>query len=323
MNGLGDKTKIVVANVQPAPGFEAIFRPSLIVEAGPAKVGVTAVIDPEGLNKLIDPDKEAILPTVKRPDEVLAGVLAELEPKSDYQVLMVQGPPAMAKRLAVAYPGFDIVVSTSEFVDVLDHEPERLNGGKTMLVTVGQKGKHVGVFGLYPGQSEPLRYQLVTLDKKFDGPATAMKKLIEDEFRDTLRQVGVVENYIRRNYVNGAPGATYVGAENCKSCHPNTYMKWSTTKHAQAFVSLEHDPKPNTIYDAECVTCHTTAFEYNSGWKSKVETPYLAGNQCENCHGPGSKHIAEPDKVEFFKLMTVERRAGRQESALHEVPRPR
>ncbi len=82
-------------------------------------------------------------------------------------------------------------------------------------------------------------------------------------------------------------------------------MKWSTTKHAQAFDSLEKDHKPNTIYDAECITCHTTGFEYNSGWHSEAETPYLAGNQCENCHGPGSKHVAEPDNPEFRKVMAL------------------
>ena len=45
-------------------------------------------------------------------------------------------------------------------------------------------------------------------------------------------------------------------------------MKWSTTKHSQAFVALEKDPKPDTIFDAECITCHTTGFEYTSGWRS-------------------------------------------------------
>ena len=65
------------------------------------------------------------------------------------------------------------------------------------------------------------------------------------------------------------------------------------------------DHKPNTIYDAECISCHTTGFEYNSGWRSEAETPHLAGNQCENCHGPGSKHIAEPTNVQFSQLMAV------------------
>jgi hypothetical protein len=133
-----------------------------------------------------------------------------------------------------------------------------------------------------------------------------MKKLIEDEYRDTLRQLGVVENFPRRDYVNGITGATYVGAENCKSCHPNTFMKWSTTKHAQAYESLAvKDPKPHVIYDAECVTCHTTGFEYTSGWKSAEATPYLKGNQCENCHGPGSKHVAEPDNKAILAAMEL------------------
>ncbi len=72
-----------------------------------------------------------------------------------------------------------------------------------------------------------------------------------------------------------------------------------------AFTSLLHDPKPNSAFDAECVTCHTTGFEYNSGWQSPAETPHLAGNQCENCHGPGSKHAAEPDNADFRELMSV------------------
>ena len=140
------------------------------------------MIDPEAPQEADRPRQgQRSSPTVKRPDEVLPGVLAELEPKSDYQVLMVQGPPALAKRLAMAYPGFDIVVSTSEFVDVLDHEPERLNGGKTMLVTSARRGSMSASSGSIPASRSGLRYQVVTLDKKFDGPATAMKKLIEDE----------------------------------------------------------------------------------------------------------------------------------------------
>jgi hypothetical protein len=304
LNDLGDTTKIVVANVE-APGYESLFRPSLIVTAGPVKLGVTAVIDPEALKKLADPDKDTIFPKVQRPDEVLPGVLADLEPKSDYQILMVQGPPALARRLAEAYPGFDIVVSTSDYDDVLKHDAEMLNNDKTMLVSVGRKGKYVGVFGLYPKETERLRYQVVTLDRKYDGPATPMKTMIEDEYRDTLRVAEIVEKYEQRGYAKGASGATYVGVENCKSCHPNTYMKWSTTKHAHAFEALEKDPKPNVIYDAECITCHTTGFEYTSGWRSKTETPYLVGNQCENCHGPASKHVTEPDNVEYRKLMAL------------------
>ncbi len=264
-NGLGDTTRIVVANVEPEEVFKKTFRTSMIVPAGPIKLGFTAVIDPAALQKLNDPDKDALLPRIKEPDAVLPGVLTELESKSDYQILMVQGSPDQARSLAKANPGFDIVVATSDSDDVLNPEPEMLNDGKTMVISVGKKGKCVGVVSFYATGSPRLRYRLVTLNKYFDQSDTPIKALIEDEYRGTLKAAGVVENFLRRDYVNGTPGATFVGAQSCKECHPNTYQFWASTKHARALESLKNDHKPNTVFDAECVTCHTTGFEYNSG----------------------------------------------------------
>jgi hypothetical protein len=304
LNNLGDATKILSANVSPGAGFESRFEKTRIITAGPVKIGVTAVVDPETLEKLTDPDKADLLPTIERPDDVVGVALAEMEAKSDYQVLMVQGSPDQAKRLALAYPGFDVVVSTSQFADPLERE-QKLNGDKTLLVHVGRRGKHIGAIGIFPGDAEKMRFYLYTLNSRNDGPGTAMKKVIEDEYRSMLKSTGIVENFPRHDYVNATSGATYVGAETCKRCHPNTFMKWSTTKHAQAFTALVNDPKPDTMFDAECVTCHTTGFEYTSGWRSEVATPQLKGNQCENCHGPGSKHVSEPTNLAFRQPMKL------------------
>jgi hypothetical protein len=305
LNNLGETaTKIVAANVEPVSAFQSVFQKSVSARAGPVTLGLTAVIDPAAMRKLTDPDKD-LLPVVKPPDEVLRGVLEALEKQTDYQILMVQGPPELARRLATANPGFDIVVSTSEFDDPLETDGERINGGKTMLVSVGRKGKYVGLFGFHPQEKEPVRYELVTLDKRFDGPGAPMARLIRDEYRGMLKAAGVVEQFVRRDYVGGAPGATFVGARACQKCHSKTFAFWSGTKHAEAFTSLLHDPKPNTPFDAECVSCHTTGFEYNSGWLSQEKTPYLKGNQCENCHGPGSKHCAEPDNPKFLEAISV------------------
>ena len=306
-NNLGEKTKIVVANVKPEAVFEKLFRPSIVVTAGPVKLGITSVIDPALLQSLSDSEKDVSLKAIKAPDEVLPAILTELESNTDYQVLMVQGPPALAKRLGEAFPAFDVVVATSETADPLSHEPELLNGGKTMLISIGKKGKYVGVVGFHPKEAKPVQFDLVTLNRRFDGAGLPMKALIEDEYRQTLKAAGVVENFERRPFVGGAPGATFVGADTCKDCHPNTFDKWKNkTKHPKAFEALLGDPKPNSAFDAECVTCHTTGFEFNSGWKSQKETPYLAGNQCENCHGPSSRHVAEPDNAEFRKFIHLD-----------------
>jgi hypothetical protein len=301
---LGEKPKLVAANVAAAPDFQAVIRPSLRTATGPVKVGITAVVDPESLNRLADPDKEVALPTVKAPEDALPGVLADLEKDTEIQVLLVQGPPEMARPLAEKFPGFEIVVGTSDHDPA--QEPEMVNNGKTMLITIGQKGKYTGVVGLFPDADQKLRYQRVTLNDRYNGPATPIRDLIEKEFQDMLQGAKVVETFTQHNYINAAPGSTFVGAETCKTCHPNTFAKWASTRHAQAFEDIVHDPKGERSdhqFDAECISCHTTGFEYTSGWRSAEMTPSLKGNQCENCHGPASKHVEEPDNKDYLKYL--------------------
>ena len=285
--------KVVAANVA-AAGLDSRIAKSLRTKTGSVAIGITSVLDPELFAGLKDPSD---LLVVKPIDESLKEVLADLETDTQTQVLMVQGTPQLAKTLASKFPGFDIVVSASEFPDPAS-APESVNDGKTLIVSVGQKGKYVGVVGIFDTAEPRYRYQLVALNQRYNGPAKEMKGIVEGEYRDSLKSQGIVANFLRHDFVNGASNAKYVGAESCKGCHPNTYAKWASTKHALAFTSLEKDPKPNVAFDAECVSCHTTGFEYTSGWKSAESTPYLKGNQCENCHGPASRHITDPDNLE-------------------------
>ncbi len=295
LNLPGDRLKVVAANVT-AAGLETKIVPSVRAKAGNVTVGITAVVDPDRLKALKDPSLDLI--TVRPIDEALASVLADLEKDTTLQVLLVQAAPEEAKTLAGKFPGFDVVVGTAPAADP-PKDAEVLNAGKTLLLNVGHKGKYIGAVGLFDNPKTPMRYQRVMLGTAFDGPAKPLKAIVEDQYRQTLKDQGVVANFPRHDYVNGAPNATFLGAESCRSCHPNTFAKWSVTKHAQAYESLVKDPKPNTMYDAECVTCHTTGFEYNSGWKGPETTAFLKGNQCENCHGPGSRHVAEPDAANF------------------------
>ncbi len=303
---LGEQPKVVAANVTAASGFEKNVVRSVKTKAGSVKLGITAILDPEALNKLGDPAKDVLLPVVIAPDKALGEVLPDLEKDTDVQILLVQGPQELAKKLAEQFPAFDIVVTTSQFDP--SEEAERLNDGKTLLIGVGHKGQYVGVIGFYPDKDskEKFRYQRVALNTVYNGPAEPMRKLIEDDLQEMLKQRGIVENFPRRDFVGGAPGSTFVGAETCKTCHPKTFAKWAATKHAHAFESIVVDPKglrSDHQFDAECISCHTTGFEYNSGWRSAEKTAYLKGNQCENCHGPASKHVAEPTNADFLKAI--------------------
>jgi hypothetical protein len=309
VNHQGEKLKIVAANATPEPSLGLAERvvPAVRTKAGPINVGITAVIDPESFAKLHDPDKETML-AFRQPESVLPDVLAELERDTHIQVLMVQGSPEAARRLALAHKGFEVVVATSPYVDPPD-DAEMLNDGKTQLISVGRKGQYVGVLGLFQDAKQKFRYQRVPLGSTYNDKTEAMRKLLDEDFQAELRDADVLGTFLKRAYVfgDGPTGATYVGADTCKTCHPNTYAKWANTGHFRAYEALTKAVR-NRVYDAQCISCHTTGFPYNGGFVSADRTPDLKGNQCENCHGPGSKHAAQPTDPAI--LATVRRSAA-------------
>jgi Cytochrome c554 and c-prime len=271
-----------------------------ISQAGPVTLGITSVIADEDIQA-----NGAGLFEVKPPDEVIPGLLDELNQKKvQVKILMVEGPHEEAKRLAEKFPGFDIVVGTSKFDDPDEH-PETVNDGKTLLVNnIGKKGKYVGVVGFFPGSTPMIQFHRQALDDIHYHQAEPMRVLIDEDYQERLKREKVVENFTRFGNSAYPAGAQYLGAEACKDCHPKTYAKWMTTKHATAYEPLTN-PKRNRIYDAECISCHTTGFGYKSGWVSAEQTGFLKGNQCENCHGPASLHAAEPDNLAFRKPMAM------------------
>ena len=60
----------------------------------------------------------------------------------------------------------------------------------------------------------------------------------------------------------GAPGATYVGAETCNTCHGDAGPKLAETRMGKIFLRAPRDEREKL--------------------------------GCENCHGPGSKHVEDP-----------------------------
>jgi Cytochrome c554 and c-prime len=295
------KPRFLAANVKPLDsGLAATIGSTAIAKVGSVTIGITSVLDPASYEALQDAD--ANLLAVKPPDEVIPGVLAELTKLAKIRILMVQGPHEEAKRLAEKFPGFDLVVGTSKYEDPDEHA-ETVNGGKTLLVNnIGKKGKYVGVVGIFPDRSPMLQFRRQPLDARTFRQADSMRKLIDETYQERLEREGVVETFNRFANTKYPAGATYIGAEACQKCHPRTYEKWTTTKHARAFEPLLN-PKRNRVYDAECISCHTTGFGYTSGWVSAEKTPLLKGNQCENCHGPASLHASEPDNMDYRKAM--------------------
>ena len=94
-----------------------------------------------------------------------------------------------------------------------------------------------------------------------------------------------------------APGeSSYIGVERCGHCHVAEKKFWETTAHARAYVTLSRDDKQ---FNLDCVGCHVTGYG-KAGGSTVTFVQGLESNQCENCHGPGSRHANAPSNEAFI-----------------------
>jgi hypothetical protein len=171
--------------------------------------------------------------------------------------------------------------------------------GDTLVLEVGRKGKHVGVLGYYPNAVTKFRWEVVDLDNRRFENDPRMNDLMRN-YQQQLRSLQIAED--RELQIPHATGRTFVGAKKCGECHTNAYKFWKETRHAHAYESLEKGRKGqeqgwvSRTADPECLSCHVTGWDpqevlrFESGYFNPETTPHLMGQQCENCHGPGSHH---------------------------------
>jgi hypothetical protein len=197
--------------------------------------------------------------------------------------------------LAKAFPDFNLVVTSGGNAEPPAH-PTQLNGGKTLLVQVGEKGEHAIVVGFFADPKHPLRDQRVPLDSRF--PASpAMKKVMAD-YQVQLKELGFAALGARAApHPQVESNGRFVGTKACADCHKKSYKVWKKSAHAEAYATLAKLDPPRH-FDPECVSCHVVGwnpgkfFPYQSGYESHQKTPHLENVGCEDCHGPGERHVA-------------------------------
>lgn len=276
-----------------------------VFEHGGLKFGVTGILGASLRPELRQVDDV----TFEDPAKVLPKMLEALDAEQpDLRVLLSHGSMDEAKALAKESSAFDLVLTTGGAEDP-DGRPERV--GDTVLLNVGRKGKHAGVLAVYPDGSPKFRFELVQLDRNRFGDTP---KMIEHMryYQDQLKEQEIA---IQESPVGHPSGATFVGSAACADCHEEEYEIWKKSPHAEAFASLDPANKRHgserlkgvpRMFDPECVCCHVTGwnpqdvYRYRSGFinelfaaddEEREMAPLLVGSGCENCHGPGSRHI--------------------------------
>ena len=280
----------VSANVSViAPEFMSSFR---VVTVGGYRIGITSVLGDKYQQGILSDD---IL--LQPAAESLGRVVSVLEKEDcDFYLLLVQGTLEETRDLARKFPLFSFII-TSGGVGDPPSVPEPVEGIRGTIIEVGPKGMYGGVLGIYPDQEPSWRYALIGLDGSIPDSDVVLEQL--RLYQRELERTGLEGLGIRP--VAHASGATFVGSQACAKCHGREFKIWSESPHADATDVLVRPGERSEIprhYDPECLSCHVTGwnpqkyYPYKTGYLSLEATPLLVGNGCENCHGPGSDHIA-------------------------------
>jgi hypothetical protein len=356
------KPRVVAGNLLDADQkFPMMTEPWEIAQpAGTTiKVGTTCIVGPTVIGEMKNlAQGNAALNFEKKTTDAIDRILKDMGTKKvDLPVMLYQGlvcgnnmkpPHTEAMALAERYPQFPVVVALSEE----DEAPSRpvvvkhKTGGETMIVSLGRKGKFIGVIGVYKtgNAARPFRfeYERVELTEDFVTPEAKEKghpimEMMEAYTRE-LKGDGKENSYLMkhgrvRHTLQVMPAVkdlknpvvgdvSYAGSEACKKCHPAAFAIWKETPHSKAYKTLVKAEKPaNRQYDPECIICHTVGFGIVSGFVTELKTPTLKDVGCESCHGPASAHVANPHNAEWQKRINPWRHlpANKREDSMDQM----
>ena len=165
--------------------------------------------------------------------------------------------PTRRKRsdLARRFPEFDFVV-TAGGAEEPPSAPQLIEGTKSHLIEVGDKGMYVIVVGLYKNGEPSFRYQRVPLDSRFaDSPD--MQKMMVD-YQHDLETLGL--DGLGLKPAAHPTARQFAGSEACADCHTSATEVFLKTPHHHATQTLV-DLVPPRHFDPECLSCHVTGWE--------------------------------------------------------------
>jgi hypothetical protein len=275
--------------------FTSTFR---VVQVGKKSIGITSVLGARNA-KMINNDDIILTSAEEGIDKVWPDLQSQ---RCDLYVLIAHATIDESIALGQKYPQFPVVITTGGAGEPTI-QPELIEGTKSKLIQVGTKGMFAGVVGLFDDPSQPLRYQRIPLDGRFPDSPEMLRLLAA--YQDQLQHAGWDGLGIRAQ--PHPSGRTFVGSDSCADCHPGDYDIWKDGHdgkggpHWHATETLVHPGERSEVprhFDPECISCHVIGwnpqkyYPYESGYLGLKETPDKLNVGCENCHGPGSAHVA-------------------------------
>jgi len=222
-----------------------------------------------------------------------------------YRVLMIHADRETIKKLELA-PKPDLIIAVSHDYVEPKSKADQANG--VPLVYTGIHGRVLLDVTLARGPDGPMltRIKPVPLKGSITAPAAMRDKDTSSVIlghRQTVKEDNLLAKLANRQDL--PDGLAYVGSAACTDCHEEDSETCAEHAHSHAWQTLidseNKEGWPVTHYP-ECVSCHVVGYGYKSGFQSPKKTPELLNVTCDNCHGPGNKHVASDGDVAMQKV---------------------
>ncbi len=276
------KLPFTSANVHDPGSGELILPEYLVVEKNGIRFGIVSILDPQ--QKIITMDASEAQFRVDDPIAALRDVIPKLREKCDTVVLLSHMGDNGTENILKEVKGIDVVVVGHTF---RSYETERIVQDAVMLAAV-YEGRFIGRADLQvePSDGKVMAVQVhvtslddqIADDKDMAGKVTAFKEHEEQ---------AKAEERAKWPRDKGSKDEQFLGLVNCRSCHTDAYESWRKTEHAQAFNTLRGQALET---EPQCLTCHTTGYQYYGGYEENGPNKHLTNVQCESCHGYGTEH---------------------------------
>ena len=239
------------------------------------------------------------------PAEAARRVAPEARQKADVVVALAKVSSEEAARIAREAPGINVIIAGNS-VSLEQAFTPPFYVGQTLIVFTPFETRMLGEIRFYRGAQGKFttKQRFIGLDeltipddpsaKKFVDAAAAAEKQTQENSKklldDWLATSRQRTNTKREPTLNSK--AAYVTSAACSHCHIAQYMKLVNSAHAHATDPL---PARSAEFEMSCLECHATGAG-TTPTNDKAVLVGLPSVQCEQCHGPGSDHVAKPAK---------------------------
>ncbi|MBL7074848.1 hypothetical protein ISS37_06385 [candidate division KSB1 bacterium] len=281
---LGSGLPFVSANLFWRDSHKPVTKSHLIKKIAGLKIAIIGIIAPNAV--FFFPEEKGEWFQIRDYDNILEGLLKDLRKKADFIVLLSHSGYDEDRKIARKFPDIDLIVGGHSQTKL--ERPGKV--GNTLIVQAGGNCRYLGRLDLTFNRKKKLshyRGKLIplTLDMPNDPRIIELIREYEKHFFGDVRPIP---------HIGTIPLKFGVArAEDCRECHELQYDRWQNTPHARAFEIIQERGK---VYNPECLSCHTTGYGREDGFKRIDLTPGMVGVSCTECHYVDKDHHAEAVK---------------------------